>query len=233
MDKYDFIARLSASLKDLSDDERNSAIDYYKELFEDSDSEQELIERLGTPEQLAESIIRESGTVCLKSDSQTENQTNVNNSNNEYKENAQNSDFYNSNTTASEPSCSESDSIKNIKRDSKEIVIILILVLATSPFWIGIVSGILGTFIGITAAVFGISIALAACGISGVFGGIAELFVSVPNGILIIGAGLICCALVILCAVPLCKAIIKLCVLIGKGIASLCKSIFYKKEASK
>ena len=66
MDKYDFIKRLDNALEPLSESERESAINYYKELFEDAgyENESDLIEKLGTPESIAESIIRESGMIC-------------------------------------------------------------------------------------------------------------------------------------------------------------------------
>jgi len=63
MDKYDFIKRLENALSPLSEAERESALKYYKELFEDSENESELIEHLGSPERIAENIIRESGMI--------------------------------------------------------------------------------------------------------------------------------------------------------------------------
>ena len=60
MDKYDFIKRLDNALSPLSETERESALRYYKELFEDAENESELIEHLGSPEKIAENIIRES-----------------------------------------------------------------------------------------------------------------------------------------------------------------------------
>jgi uncharacterized membrane protein len=69
MDKYDYIDTLKANLSDLSEDERISAINYYKELFEEagSENEQDLIQRLGSPQALAANIIRESGMVAVTS----------------------------------------------------------------------------------------------------------------------------------------------------------------------
>lgn len=68
MDKFDYINKLSKCLEELSDEEKNAALEYYKELFEDagSENEQELIHKLGSPEELADNIIRESGIVSVK-----------------------------------------------------------------------------------------------------------------------------------------------------------------------
>ena len=51
MDKFDYINKLSKCLEELSDEEKNAALEYYKELFEDagSENEQELIHKLGSP----------------------------------------------------------------------------------------------------------------------------------------------------------------------------------------
>ena len=68
MDKYDYIDTLKANLSELSEDERISAINYYKELFEEagSENEQDLIQRLGSAQELAAKIIRESGMVAVR-----------------------------------------------------------------------------------------------------------------------------------------------------------------------
>ena len=60
MDKFDYINKLSKCLEELSDEEKNAALEYYKELFEDagSENEQELIHKLGSPEELADNIIK-------------------------------------------------------------------------------------------------------------------------------------------------------------------------------
>ena len=91
MDKYDFIKRLDNALQPLSEPERDSALRYYKELFEEAGSEHEyeLIEHLGSPEKIAESIIRESG--MLKCESVKSQENNSKNSSYEFKNSSNNS----------------------------------------------------------------------------------------------------------------------------------------------
>ena len=79
MDKYDFIKRLDNALSPLSETERESALRYYKELFEDAENESELIEHLGSPEKIAENIIRESGMI-KNQDKESENFKNTSDS---------------------------------------------------------------------------------------------------------------------------------------------------------
>ena len=79
MDIYDFIKRLDNALSPLSETERESALRYYKELFEDAENESELIEHLGSPEKIAENIIRESGMIKNR-DKESENFKNTSDS---------------------------------------------------------------------------------------------------------------------------------------------------------
>lgn len=74
MDKYDFIKKLDNALEPLSEPERESALNYYKELFEDSENEAELIEHLGSPEKIAENIIKESGMISSQKSESTESE---------------------------------------------------------------------------------------------------------------------------------------------------------------
>ena len=61
MNKYDFLSRLRNALSPLPQEERDAAMNYYEEFFSDAgeDNEQAVIASLGTPEELAKSIIDE------------------------------------------------------------------------------------------------------------------------------------------------------------------------------
>ena len=63
MSKDQFIARLKNALSPLSADDIRSAVEYYEEYFADAGEENEanVIEALGSPEAIAENIIREAG----------------------------------------------------------------------------------------------------------------------------------------------------------------------------
>ena len=63
MSKDQFIARLKNALSPLSAEDIRSAVEYYEEYFADAGAENEanVIEALGSPEAIAENIIREAG----------------------------------------------------------------------------------------------------------------------------------------------------------------------------
>lgn len=58
MNRIDFMSRLSALLADLPESERREALQYYEDYLNDAgvENEQEVLEALGTPEELAASI---------------------------------------------------------------------------------------------------------------------------------------------------------------------------------
>ena len=58
MTKYEFLGDLSRLLKDLPEEERNQALHYYEDYFADAgeDNEQEVLNELGSPENIAELI---------------------------------------------------------------------------------------------------------------------------------------------------------------------------------
>ena len=62
MDKKEFLEQLSNSLGSLPKEERDEALLYYEEFFEDAGTvyEQDVIEELGSPQKLAESIMNDS-----------------------------------------------------------------------------------------------------------------------------------------------------------------------------
>lgn len=212
MDKYDFIKRLDDALAPLSESERESALSYYKELFEDagSEKESELIEHLGSPESIAESIIRESGMVL-----------NAENNSDKTEEKEFDADELNH----------KDKKYHEKKRDNTTILLIVLVILLTSPVWAGVAAGALGVIIAIVVAVFALLAAFAITGIALLGTGISLLFTSIGAGILLAGIGLLFIGMVILLFMPLFAATIKFCVWLVRAVVKLFHSMFYKREA--
>ncbi len=61
MTKNEFINRLKSCLSPLSEEERDNAVRYYEEFFEDCESEDEALNQLGSPEEIANQILKENG----------------------------------------------------------------------------------------------------------------------------------------------------------------------------
>ena len=277
MDKYDFIKRLDNALSPLSETERESALRYYKELFEDAENESELIEHLGSPEKIAENIIRESGMIKNR-DKESENFKNTSDSDiPEWKKilNKITQDkvlliitaiflivlitsleefiiplsiigavvavvFILKNNGGKKKSSSDEEnfSIPENKgfceksRDGKELLLIILLIILTSPIWIGLVAGLFGILVGLIATVFALAFVFGAVGIALFLSGCSVLFSpAFAVGILLIGTGLIFTGLLIVAFIPLCGLVLKLCKWLFTGSVSLMRSVFYKREA--
>lgn len=62
MNREDFLMRLSSLLQDVSEAEREEALQYYEDYFDDAgkDKEEEIIDSLGSPAEVAKNIKRSS-----------------------------------------------------------------------------------------------------------------------------------------------------------------------------
>lgn len=283
MDKYDFIKRLDNALSPLSEPERESALRYYKELFEDTENETELIEHLGSPEKIAENIIRESGMI---SNQETESGNFKNTSDSDIPQWKKilnritqdkalliitgifliilitsleefiiplsiigaivaivfilknNGDKKKSSSGNTQGDAEEKFNIPENKgfceksRDGKDLLLIILIIILTSPVWIGLVVGLFGILVGIIAAVFSVTIAFGAVGIALFLAGCSVLFSpAFAVGILLIGLGLLFTGLVIIAFIPLCEVILRLCRKLFIISIALVHSVFYKREA--
>lgn len=214
MDKYEFIGRLDRALDCLSPDEKNAAVGYYKELFEDAGSgkDQELIKNLGTPEAVAENIIRESGMLGKA-------------------EKAPEAAAEGSQASQSEPQPSGEKRTQTKKQSAGTILLIVLLLVITCPAWIGGAAAVFGVMVALAAVVFSLLFAAFVAGAALFAAGIATFFTSVGAGLLLFGLGLLFVGIGIVLFVPLCSAVIKLIRGIFNGIISLIRSIFWKREA--
>ncbi len=73
MTSSEFLQQLAAGLQCLQDEERANAMAYYHEYFEEAgeENEAEAVERLGSPQSVAERIIKEVGAESANASSQT------------------------------------------------------------------------------------------------------------------------------------------------------------------
>lgn len=218
MDKYDFIRQLEVELKGLSDDEINSAISYYKELFEDagSDKAQELINNLGSPKEIAESIKRESGTIIVNEEIEEPKQTNES--------------IHEENSNSNQENNSKSKQ-REVSRDGGTILLLVIILILTSPVWLGLLIAFYSIIFALVCTVLVIALAFGAIGICGIISGITTIFSIPPVGLVLLGMGLLFTALTLICAPPLCKGLFLLCRGVLNGTIAVFRSIFYKKEA--
>ena len=181
MRKDEYLSRLESLLSDISADEREDAMSYYRDYFEDAgpEREDELSEELGSPEKVAAQIKRDLGV--------GENATGSYSATDDYNSSNRGTYYYNdaNNSSGNEPKgklgrwLNKSEFYRNNKTLS--IVLLVVVLLCTSPLWIGVVGGIIGAIIGVIAAIFGVMMGLLGAGIGCFFGGISLVFVGLTS----------------------------------------------------
>ena len=207
MNKYEYLAQLRAGLSPLSLEEREAAMSYYEEFFSDAgeENEQAVIASLGSPEQLAKSIIDEN-----KGDSAEETAT----------------------SSAEAPAESASGFTPpptNGQQAKKwiggQLALLIVLLVLASPAIIGITCGGFGATIGLIAGFGGAAIGVFVGGIVTFGEGVGLLFSEPVYGVMYMGVGLICAGLGPLVFYPLCKLMVKLFKVCIKGIKTLVNKI--------
>ena len=217
MSKNEYLAELKSRLMSMPSDERDAAIKYYLEFFEDAgvDKEQDVIAELGSPMALANSIIGEqnrtekSSTEYIPANLGAEKNTN--------------------NNTQKSPNV-------NQQKSNKTILIIFILILC-SPIILPIAGTIFGLFVGLLATLFGLWVACGAIVLGSSIGGIA-LFVSglcvvffrPLEGLVAIGIGLTLLSIGLFLLIPFILICSKVMPAIIRGFVNLFSHIFHRNQ---
>lgn len=199
MSKNEFLNQLSILLSDISPEEREEAIAYYREYIEDAglENEEAILNELGTPQEVAAEI--KSGILNRTSQDIPYSSNIVKDSPEAYQSNTQNSTFYNDYSKNNHTS--ESPKEKN----TAFIILAVIGIIFLSPIWIGLLTSALGIIVGFIAAIcgciFGFGIAGGICLFVGMMlfiSSFTTLFQTPLVGAALIGAGLIVAAIGIL-----------------------------------
>lgn len=208
MNKYEFLSRLRSALSSLSKEEREAAMSYYEEFFSDAgeENEQAVIASLGTPEELAKSIITENAK-----DNPEEGAAGFG---------------------ASGFTPPPTPAQKVNRWTGAQIALVVILAVLSSPIWLGLLAAVFGIIVGLFGMIIGLVGGFAAASIALFIGGIVALFSEPVAGIFLLGLGLILGGLLPLAIYPLCKAIFKLIKACVKGVGSLFNKLTGKKEVS-
>lgn len=200
MNRADFIFILDKSLIQLPKEERENALSYYEEFFDDAESEEKALESLGDPKKIAEQILIENGIEPNFS-----------------------SEIKPAPTAAktSQP-----------KQTSNNAILILIILVLTCPFWIGIAGALFGVFVAVIAVAASLVFASAVAGVACFGAGIYMLFEFPPAGLVLMGVGLIFIGILILFCVPLVKLCWKFIVWLVNTTVNFLSKLFNRKEAS-
>ncbi len=192
MNRREFMDALERQLQDVPLEDRIDALQYYEDYFEDGgyDKEQDIINELKTPENVANIIKRDLGILKESNGENSENnKTEYKNYRGEYSTN--NNGNYNwTNDSQNMNNYQTYNETKSNNKFDKRLILIIIII--TFPITIGPVLGFFGALFGIFVAVFGVAFGMYAGGIGCVIGSIALLATGAfADASIVFGVGLI------------------------------------------
>lgn len=237
MNKEIFLRDLRNFLSDLPIEEREQAIKYYEDYFEDAgpENEQQVIQELGTPIDIAKQI-------------KSVNQENIEyGKGNTFHSSGAYPDIYIQNAQQNAQNSThniyayqnEVNQKKSWTQEPGKVALVIILALLAIPVGLPLICTLFGIFISIVAVIFSLVFAFFVTAATLVFSGIISLIsafallssAGVANTLLLVGIGLILVSVGILLfwfCIFFCKKFFpaffsligKLCSSIGKGLAS-------------
>lgn len=215
MNREEFLSRLTALLQDVPPAEREEAVQYYQDYFDDAGEGNEagVIASLGSPEELAKSIkagladggnggeFTESGFYGYEQRNKNEiMSTSQSEEENRGQWQRGGSDWQQGNDRGNaEGGRTDSGKKPPAKPMSAgRIALLVLLVILLSPLWIGVLGGLFGGAVGLFGGLLGVLIAvltvgvvLTAVGIGLVIAGITAMISMPLGGLCLAGAGLI------------------------------------------
>ena len=219
MNRTEFMSALEKRLSPLSKEDRDDALRYYDELFDEAGpiEEQNILDGLDDPDTIARQILSDNG---VAPDGRPEFMID---------------DVITPSKGAGTPPPPKS-TVQQLKEDfsgmnrNTKILLIVALLIVTSPVWGGILSGVLGLIFGLIGIIFGLVVAFSGAAVGLVVSGIIYLFKIPPIGLCILGIGLIVVALDILVIYPMLKWAIGLMIRFIKWAIDTVKGFIAKRS---
>ena len=257
MNRAEFMSRLSSLLQDVPLAEREEALQYYNDYFDDAGegNEESTIASLGSPEEIAKSIkagltdgqnageFTDSGFYSYeqKSKNQVMSTEQMQHADQGDGQNRQGDPYGPQGNTGGNAYGTQPDSGSQKTKESMsggKLALIILLAVLLSPVWIGVLGGIFGGFVGLLGGALGIFVAFLVVGVVlTVVGavlfvtGIAAIFGAPLGGLCLMGGGLIMVALGLV-FVWLTVIIVGMAIpALVRGIVSLCNRIFHRGGA--
>lgn len=215
MNRLEFMSELEKRLAPLSREDREDALNYYEELFDEAGpiDEQKIINDLDSPADIARQILVDNG---IAPDGTPEYMVDRNINNGAARQN----------TTHKQGGFFDGMDEKT------KIIVIVALIIITSPLWGGILSGVAGLVFGFLGVLFGLVCAFSVGGVALSVAGIVYLFKAPPIGLVILGISFIILALDILIIFPLLKWGIDLLVKLFRWVIDTLKGLVNKKNSA-
>lgn len=227
MNREEYLKRLEELLSDISESERAEAVEFYRSYFEDAgkDQEESVIEALGTPEKLADSI--RSGLLDKTAEGL------------EYGEKGIFDDDGSCNVTQyhgqGKQSASEHTAGKE-KDNGWKIAFFVVLTILLFPLWAGIAGALFGILIGFVAVIFALVVSLGAIAAAMFVSGVLLFILSVVKcftaplaALLLAGISFVFLGLSILSALLLGVICVKFIPWLIRGFVAICQMPFRKR----
>ena len=257
MNRAEFMDKLSSLLQDVPLAEREEALQYYNDYFDDAGegNEERTIASLGSPEEIAKSIkagltdgqnageFTESGfhSYEQKNKNQVMSTDQMQNANQGGRQNRQGDTYGPQGNTGGNAYGTQTNAGGQKPKETMsggKIALIILLAVLLSPVWIGVLGGLFGGFVGLLGGALGIFVAFLVVGVVlTVVGavlfvtGIVAIFGAPLGGLCLMGGGLIMVA-VGLVFVWLTVVIVGMAIpALVRGIVSLCNRIFHRGGA--
>lgn len=238
MTRQEFMTHLEKLLWDISENEREEALQYYNDYFDDAGAENEeaVLKELGSPLQVAKKIKAGFQESAAEYSEQGYEDTRFRDAMEMIVEEEK------QNWTQTERMLYEEEAAKGQKRKTTankwNIVEIILLCLFGLPIVLPLGIGLLATIFGIVIAIIAIIFGLALAGIAILFSGliffgvgIAKLMITPAIGLALTGVGCILVAIGLLATVFLFWCAAKFIPWVIRGIVSLIQRIFRKAGA--
>ncbi|MCQ2541463.1 MAG: DUF1700 domain-containing protein [Lachnospiraceae bacterium] len=251
MTRTEYMNRLEQLLSTVPETEREEALSYYSDYFEDANgSDDEVIASLGSPEEIAESIklgLSDNGEGGVFTETGFESR--------EGKKDELGSftaieKIIGEESTGNKYSYGNKSELREIPEPqvnkNDRTVLMIVLFIICLPMIIGVLSTVFGLVVGAISTIFGIGVGLIGA-IVGLFGsaialvivGIATISqIGLNASLVLIGAGLICAALGVFCIwlegayIYLVKKLIPLIIRFAKWVWHAIFGIFKKEEVN-
>ena len=228
MNRTEFMSALEKRLMPLNAEDREDALRYYDELFDEAGpiDEQKILDDLDDPDTIARQILTDNG---IDPDGRPEFM--IDEAVRPRQQNTQNG--YQQNTQNGQGSFTENlkNDVSNMS-DSTKIVLVIAIIILTAPLWGGIVGSAFGVLCGLIGIAIGLVAAFTAAGVALTVAGFVYLFKIPPIGLCIIGIGLIVLALDILLIFPFVKWVFSTLIKFIKWLADTIKGLINKRRSA-
>lgn len=235
MNRQEFLRQLECLLENIPENERLDALAYYNDYFDEAgvENEQNVIQELGSPQKVAQSIIDDVRTTNY---GDYEEPQGYEDPAGQYTQNTyQNQSTYQSQNIY-QGMLSNQD-VEKRKFKTWQIVLIVILLIVTSPVLIGVVTALFGALVGLIAGLFGILVGIFGSALGLVIGGIAlfgrgvlSVMLSPVDGMTCMGVSLLMTAVGILLVLLFVLLMFAWLPKLVKAIVGWVKGIFHRNK---